>query len=43
MSAALLTVYVLMFPVIVAGVLVVIAGGFVRDVRKAKKDGRPII
>lgn len=43
MSAALLTVYVLMFPVIVAGVLVVIARGFVRDVREAKKEGRPII
>lgn len=43
MSAVLLTAYVLMFPVIVAGVLVVIARGFIRDVREAKKEGRPVI
>ena len=40
---ALLTAYVLMWPVIVLGILVTIARGFLRDVREAKKDGRPII
>lgn len=43
MSALTLTAYVLMWPVIVAGVLVVIARGFLRDVRAAKKEGRPVI
>lgn len=40
---ALLTAYVLMWPVIVLGILVTIARGFLRDVRGAKKEGRPII
>ncbi|MBM7502267.1 hypothetical protein JOD52_003107 [Brachybacterium muris] len=40
---ALLTAYVLMWPVIVLGILVTIARGFIRDMREAKKEGRPII
>lgn len=40
---ALLTTYVLMWPVIVLGILVTIAHGFFRDMREAKKEGRPII
>ncbi|HJF48694.1 MAG TPA: putative transporter small subunit [Brachybacterium paraconglomeratum] len=40
---ALLTAYVLMWPVIVAGILFTIAGGFARDVKKARDEGRPII
>ena len=39
---ALLTAYVLMWPVIVLGILVT-ARGFFRDMREAKKEGRPII
>lgn len=38
-----LTVYVLMWPVIVAGVLLTIARGFFRELRQAKREGRPII
>ncbi|PZO58031.1 MAG: hypothetical protein DI635_16535 [Pseudoxanthomonas suwonensis] len=34
---ALLTTYVLMWPVIVLGILVTIASGFIRDIRTAKK------
>lgn len=40
---ALLTTYVLMWPVIVLGILVTIARGFLRDMREAKKEGRSII
>ena len=40
---ALLTTYVLMWPVIVLGILVTIASGFIRDIRTAKKEGRPTI
>lgn len=40
---ALLTAYVLMWPVIVLGILVTIARGFLRDMREAKKEGRSII
>lgn len=38
-----LTAYVLVWPVIVAGVLAVISRGFVRELRAAKREGRPII
>lgn len=38
-----LTLYVLMWPVIVAAVLFLIARGFLRDVSEAKKAGRPVI
>lgn len=39
----LLTIYLLMWPVIVLGVLIAIAKGFITDVRKSKKAGHPII
>lgn len=38
-----LTIYVLMWPVIVAAILFLIARGFFRDVSKARKDGHPVI
>jgi len=38
-----LTIYFLVWPVIVAGVLFVIARGFLRELRQAKREGRPII
>lgn len=38
-----LTAYVLVWPVIVGGVLAVISRGFFRELRAAKKEGRPII
>ncbi|MEV4901087.1 putative transporter small subunit [Citricoccus sp. NPDC055426] len=38
-----LTVYVLMWPVIVAAVLFFIARGFFRDISESKKAGLPII
>jgi cytochrome oxidase assembly protein ShyY1 len=38
-----LTLYVLIWPVVVAGVLVLIARGFVRELRQAKREGRTII
>lgn len=38
-----LTIYMLVWPVIVAGVLFVIARGFFRELRQAKREGRPII
>ena len=40
---ALLTAYVLMWPVLVLGILITIARGFARDAREARKEGRPII
>lgn len=40
---ALLTAYVLMWPVIVLGVLVTVVRGFVRDAHAAKKAGTPLI
>ncbi|WP_211315066.1 putative transporter small subunit [Brachybacterium saurashtrense] len=39
----MLTVYVLMWPLIVLGVLIAIAGGFAKDVKKARDEGRPVI
>lgn len=39
----MLTVYTLMWPVIVAAVLFFIARGFYRDWREAREEGRPII
>lgn len=38
-----LTAYVLVWPAIVAGVLAVISRGFFRELRAAKKEGRPMI
>lgn len=43
MSITALTVYVLMWPVIVAVVLAVICVGFVREMRDAKKEGRDLV
>lgn len=39
----LLTIYVLMWPVLVAVILFVIAKGFFTDWREARKEGRSII
>ncbi|WP_226924538.1 putative transporter small subunit [Georgenia satyanarayanai] len=39
----MLTFYVLMWPVIVAAVLLHIARGFVRDWREARREGRRLI
>lgn len=43
MGTLTLTVYVLMWPVIVAGVLFFLVGGFIKDWRKARKEGQRII
>lgn len=40
---ALLTAYVLMWPVLVLGILITIARGFAKDAREAREEGRPII
>lgn len=40
---ALLTAYVLMWPVLVLGVLIAIAWGFYKDATEAKREGRQII
>jgi len=39
----MLSFYVLMWPVIVAGVLFFIGRGFARDWRAARREGRPLI
>ena len=39
----LLTLYVLIWPVVVAGVLFVISRAFVRELRAAKAEGRSVI
>lgn len=43
MSITALTVYVLMWPAIVAVVLAVICVGFVREMRAARKKGRDLV
>lgn len=43
MTTIMLTVYVLMWPVIVAGVLAVLIRGFLTEWRAARKEGRDII
>ncbi|RZT68580.1 putative transporter small subunit [Leucobacter luti] len=43
LSTILLTVYVLVWPVIVAGTLTVIVRAFFADWRQARREGRPII
>ena len=40
---ALLTVYVLIWPVLVLGILITIARGFAKDAKEARDEGRPII
>lgn len=43
MSPILLTIYVLIWPVIVAGVLAVLVRGFVKEVAEARRDGVPLV
>lgn len=43
MTPILLTIYVLMWPVLVAGTLAVIVRGFVKEMAQAKRDGEAII
>ncbi|WP_228479697.1 putative transporter small subunit [Microbacterium abyssi] len=43
MDPLMLTLYVLIWPVIVIGALAVIIRAFVKDARQAKKEGRQII
>lgn len=43
MNTTLLTIYFLIWPVIVAGVLIYIARGFVTDWREARREGRRLI
>lgn len=43
MSATFLTAYLLIWPVLVAGVLYVLAKNFLREWREARKTGRPLI
>lgn len=43
MDPILLTVYVLIWPVIVLGTLIVIVKGFVSEALEAKREGDPII
>ncbi|WP_405217631.1 putative transporter small subunit [Agrococcus sp. Ld7] len=38
-----LTIYILIWPVIVAGVLFGIARSFIKELREAKREGRAII
>ena len=40
---ALLTAYVLIWPVLVLGILITIARGFLKDAAEARREGRPII
>lgn len=43
MDILMLTVYVLVWPIIVVGVLAVIIRAFAKDAREAKREGRQII
>ena len=43
MSPIFLAIYVLIWPVIVAGTLAVIVRGFVKEAIEAKREGDPII
>lgn len=43
METVLLTTYVLVWPVVTAGILAVIIRAFVKDAREAKREGRRII
>ena len=40
---ALLTIYVLMWPVLVLGILITIVRGFAKDVKEARDEGRMIV
>lgn len=43
METALLTLYVLVWPVVVIGTLTMIVRAFIKDARQAKSEGRQII
>jgi len=43
MTVSILTAYVLMWPIIVAGVLAYLMRGFIKDVREARRAGEDII
>lgn len=43
MNVVLLTLYVLVWPVIVAGVLWVLGKAFVQELLQARREGRPLI
>jgi len=43
MESLFLTLYVLVWPVVVAGVLFVIARAFFRELRAARREGRDIV
>lgn len=43
MSVFFLTLYVLMWPVIVAGVLFVLGRAFIKEILEARREGRPLI
>lgn len=43
MESIILTIYVLMWPVIVAGTLFMICKGFFRDWAESRREGRSII
>ena len=43
MSPILLTIYVLIWPVIVAGTLAVIVRGFFKEVLEARRDGERLV
>ncbi|MET4004510.1 MULTISPECIES: putative transporter small subunit [Arthrobacter] len=43
MSVFFLTLYILIWPVIVAGVLYVLGKAFIQEIRAAKREGRPLI
>ncbi|GAA4520896.1 putative transporter small subunit [Brachybacterium sp. AOP42-C2-15] len=40
---ALLTIYVLMWPVLVLGILITIVRGFAKDAKEARDEGRMIV
>ncbi len=43
METLLMTIYVLMWPVVVLGVFAVLLRGFLNDWRQARREGREII
>lgn len=43
MTPIFLAAYILIWPLIVAGVLIVLVRGFYRDWRQARRDGRMLI
>ena len=43
MTTAALTAYILVWPIVVAGVLFVICRAFIREWAAARRDGQPLI